>query len=91
MTAFDNDRWEAERKARLERVGKSEVKMIDVSTHFREAFDGNDPLLDDFVMAYIVGEGSEVALVVEGEGWVNKIDLGSMFIVNADYFRDFIR
>lgn len=66
-------------------------KMIDVSIQFREAFDGNDPLLDDFRLAYIVGEGSEVALVIKGDGWVNKIDLGSMFITYADYFRDFIR
>lgn len=27
MTAFDNDRWEAERKARLERVGHREADM----------------------------------------------------------------
>ena len=26
--AFDNDRWEAERKARLERVGHKETEMI---------------------------------------------------------------
>jgi len=29
MTAFDNDRWEAERKARLERVGHRETEMTD--------------------------------------------------------------
>jgi hypothetical protein len=28
MTAFDNDRWEAERKARLERVGDREVTVL---------------------------------------------------------------
>lgn len=37
MTAFDNDRWEAERKARLERVGHRETEMTALEKAARAA------------------------------------------------------